>query len=87
VLGFTLQEIQQFVSIREDILDRRQVYNQAVDLEQKRQQLVAVGRNVDQQLEMIDQKIQKLTEFRDEIQAIRRRVNDAMEKLTTREGE
>ncbi|MBO9606463.1 MAG: MerR family transcriptional regulator [Paenibacillaceae bacterium] len=82
-LGITLQEMQEFVAIREGMLRHRQQYlEQGENHERKRQELLEVKRFVDKQLEMVDHKLEKLTEFRQEIERINRRVAAALDNLT-----
>ncbi|WP_127534735.1 MerR family transcriptional regulator [Paenibacillus kobensis] len=79
VLGFSLQEILEFVKIREEISSQSHVYRTSVDAEEKRRQLVEVEKNVAIQLRLIDQKLEKMTQFRAEIGQIHRRICDAIE--------
>ncbi|MFC5402525.1 MerR family transcriptional regulator [Cohnella soli] len=79
VLGYTLQEIQDFVAIREEMYGRRNVYKETGDEAAKKLELIEIKRVVAKQLEMIDQKLQTMTEFRKEIDEIYQRVCKALE--------
>lgn len=83
VLGITLQEIQEFVAIREGMLRHRKQYlEHGENNERKRLELLEVKRFVEKQLEMVDHKLEKLTEFRQEIVGINRRLTDALGNIT-----
>lgn len=81
VLGISLQEIQEFVSISEELNDLRQGYRQTGEEEQRRPKLVEIERNIRKQLQMIDHKLEKLTLYRKEIDQLYNRVHEAIAKL------
>ncbi|SDW95767.1 MerR family transcriptional regulator [Paenibacillus sp. CF384] len=83
VLGFSLQEIIDFVAIREQLMQHRDAYRQTEEAEQKRKQLVEVGHTIDKQMQMIDHKLEKMKEFREELVKIKKRVTDALDQTTT----
>jgi len=78
VLGFSLQEILEFVAIREELSSQSQMYRNSIDAEEKRRQLVELERNVATQLRLIDQKLEKMTQFRKEIDLLHKRIRDAI---------
>ncbi|WP_127581398.1 MerR family transcriptional regulator [Paenibacillus koleovorans] len=82
VLGFSLQEIQDFVRIREELEGRKQVYGQTVEDAQQLQQLLEIQTSLDAQIRMIEQKMEKMTEFRQELDRIYTRVTDGIKKFT-----
>ncbi|MDR6555349.1 MerR family transcriptional regulator [Paenibacillus qinlingensis] len=83
VLGFSLMEIQDFVAIREKLDEQKQVYWKTEAAEEKLSQLREIKVMVDQQMDMVDQKINKMIEFRKEIEHMQKRVNDGISKMTT----
>lgn len=82
VLGFSLQEILDFVAIRENLDELKEKYWKMEELEAKLAQLRDIELVVDQQLGMIDRKLAKMLEFREEIERIQQRVTDGIAKLT-----
>ncbi|OCT15462.1 MerR family transcriptional regulator [Paenibacillus pectinilyticus] len=83
VLGFSLMEILDFVSIREKMGEHRAVYSKTEEVEHKLQQLREMKVMVDQQLSMVDLKLEKMSEFRKEIERIQKRIDDGITKMTT----
>ncbi|MGG1518526.1 MerR family transcriptional regulator [Paenibacillus oryzisoli] len=83
VLGYTLQEIQEFVAIREELLNHRQTYLNVEDQEQKKQELLEMKRIVSQQIEMVDQKLETLKEFRKELDQMTTRIENGLVQLQT----
>ncbi|UKS30912.1 MerR family transcriptional regulator [Paenibacillus sp. HWE-109] len=81
VLGFTLQEIQDFVSISNRLAQRHQEYLHTEDVEQKRQDLQDIERIVARQLEIIDQKLAKIADIRQATEVRYQSVQDALNKL------
>jgi DNA-binding transcriptional MerR regulator len=83
VLGFSLIEILDFVAIREKMGEQREVYSKTEETEHKLHQLREMKVMVDQQLGMVDQKLNKMIEFRKEIEHIQKRINDGITKMST----
>lgn len=85
VLGYSLQEIQEFVAIREEMMNIRNEYVGTDDAERKVAHLQEIKRVVGKQLDMLDQKLASMAEFRKEIDRIYKRVADKLEELTSEE--
>ncbi|WP_240548204.1 MerR family transcriptional regulator [Paenibacillus lignilyticus] len=83
VLGFSLQEIIDFVAIREELIQHGDAYRKAEEADQKREKLLEAGQMVDKQLQMIDYKLEKMKEFRKEIEQLKKRVNVALDQMNT----
>ena len=83
VLGFSLLEIQDFVAIREKMDEQKQVYWKTEGSEEKLAQLREMKEMVDQQMAMVDQKLNKMAEFRKEIAYMQQRINDGITKMST----
>ena len=79
ILGFSLQEIQAFVAIREQLQDHKKAYGQSVDEAEKRRQLELIQPMIEKQMQMVDEKLEKMTQFRHEISQIYRRVCSALD--------
>lgn len=80
VLGFSLQEVQEYISISEAFEEHRQQYRELFDENKKREKLIEVERTLSQQLEMIDQKLKKMSEIRNDMNMKYQRVLKALEK-------
>lgn len=83
VLGFSLQEILDFVSIREKLGEHRDAYRQTEETEIKKRQLLDIQQIIIQQMEMVDRKLEKMAQFRKELEQLSKRVHDGIDKLTT----
>ncbi|QHW32356.1 MerR family transcriptional regulator [Paenibacillus rhizovicinus] len=82
VLGFSLQEILDFVAVREILDEQKQKYWKTEELEAKLAQLREIETTVAQQLAMVDQKLDKMAEFRQELERSQKRVTDGIARLT-----
>lgn len=87
VLGISLQELQEFISISEEFnnqrLDFRQTQNHAAKLEK----LSQIEKTIGKQLRMIDQKREKLTDIRKEFSDLYDRVLQAKRELNQSRSE
>ncbi|MWC29401.1 MerR family transcriptional regulator [Paenibacillus sp. MMS18-CY102] len=79
ILGSSLQEIQAFVAIREELQGHKAAYGQSVDEAEKRQRLEMIRPMIEQQMQMLDGKLEKMTQFRQEIGQIYQRVCNALD--------
>ncbi|SFJ22113.1 DNA-binding transcriptional regulator, MerR family [Paenibacillus sp. UNC496MF] len=82
VLGFSLQELLEFVAVHENLDERKQTYRKTEEREEKLRQLRGIQATIDQQLGMIDQKLARMAEFRGEIEGLRARVSDGIVRLS-----
>lgn len=80
VLGFSLQEVQEYISISEIFGERLQQYRETLDEDQKREKLIEIEGTLSQQLQMIDQKLKKMNEIRNDMNEKYQRVLKALEK-------
>ncbi|EFM08603.1 transcriptional regulator, MerR family [Paenibacillus curdlanolyticus YK9] len=83
ILGSSLQEIQAFVAIREELQDYKKAYGQTVDKAEKRRQLEKTRPMIEKQLQMLDEKLEKMTQFRRDIGQIYQRVCIALDQEHT----
>jgi len=83
VLGFSLQEILDFVQLREQFEGHRDLIRNTEDAEQKRHHLQEVERGLAQQLQMIDQKMETMAQFRREREQLHQRIKEAIKNTLT----
>ncbi|WP_328587381.1 MerR family transcriptional regulator [Gottfriedia luciferensis] len=83
VLGFSLQEVQEYMAISEAFEEFRQQYRESKDSmseEERREKLLGAEPILAQQLNMIDEKLKKMNEIRSEMNEMYQRVIKALEK-------
>jgi MerR family transcriptional regulator, repressor of the yfmOP operon len=83
VLGFSLQEVQEYIAINDTFEERRQQYREtkdSLDEEQRREKLIEFEPILAQQLHMIDEKLKKMNEIRNEMNEMYTRLLKAIEK-------
>ncbi|MCS7462947.1 MerR family transcriptional regulator [Paenibacillus doosanensis] len=81
VLGFSLQELQHYVSITEELESHRQGYRLISDDSEKKRKLEELEPVVKHQLDLIEEKLVKMIEMRDEIKQFHNRVLNAINKM------
>jgi MerR family transcriptional regulator, repressor of the yfmOP operon len=85
VLGCSLQELQQFISIGSTLDTQRQDYKlhykDSADKAERRNRLLEMDRNASEQLELIAQKIAKIHELRSDLEDLRIRIREGIAKL------
>jgi DNA-binding transcriptional MerR regulator len=83
VLGFSLQELQEFVSISEEFNNQRQQIKQIEDNEMKLAKLTEIEQTIGKQLSIIHHKLEKLEEIRAEFNDLHERVLEAKTRITS----
>ncbi|MFD0670126.1 MerR family transcriptional regulator [Cohnella sp. GCM10027633] len=83
VLGFTLQEIIEYVNIRKELEGHKQAYFESDEAARKHEKLIEVKIMLGKQLALIDQKLEKMAEIRNDTERSYRKVCDAIDKYTT----
>ncbi|KIL41625.1 MerR family transcriptional regulator [Gordoniibacillus kamchatkensis] len=83
VLGFSLQEIQEFISISEQFDHQRQIIRDIVDKQARLEKLSEVEETLLKQLSLIDQKLEKMNAIRRDIYQLFDQVVTAKQKLQT----
>jgi DNA-binding transcriptional MerR regulator len=86
VLGFSLQEIQQFLELGKRIEAYRREYSQATDPSVKRQDIKEIREALEQQLEMVEAKMKKMVAFQQEVRNMLTQLQQ-IEETMEREGE
>ncbi|WP_027409423.1 MerR family transcriptional regulator [Anoxybacteroides tepidamans] len=81
VLGFTLQELQHFISLRETLENQRADYRKVTDPKERKVKLAEIIEVLDDQLEMIEEKIEKILSVQSELKTLRERAQAAMVKI------
>ena len=82
VLGFTLQEIIEYVNIVKQFETFRQAYKINPDENRSPDKLLEVKELLGKQLSMIDQKMEKMNDIRAETDRLYKRVCDAIDNIT-----
>jgi MerR family transcriptional regulator, repressor of the yfmOP operon len=77
VLGFSLPELQEFLSISEEISNQRLEIRQIEDIELKLEKITEMEQTVGKQLRIIDQKLEKLTLIQTEFRQLYERILEA----------
>jgi MerR family transcriptional regulator, repressor of the yfmOP operon len=80
VLGFSLQELLEFIQISESIeLNKKGLCN-AEDQPEQLSKMKRVKQELIEQLNMIDRKVEKMQEFKKEMEALLQKVETTLEK-------
>ncbi|WP_192896607.1 MerR family transcriptional regulator [Cohnella sp. AR92] len=80
VLGFSLQELQQYVALLEDFSSHRDSLKQLDDQAEKLRRLESVERLVASQIEMIDQKLERMKKVRSEAHQMLVRIGEIKQR-------
>ncbi|TDG00769.1 MerR family transcriptional regulator [Paenibacillus piri] len=84
VLGFSLQELQQFVSIARLLNMQREEYRQikgSITPAEQRDKLIDIDKTLTDQIGMLEQKIQKIQSFEAELKDLHQRVQERISTL------
>jgi len=81
VLGFSLQELQHYVKVTEMLNDQREQYRNTTDEEERRQQLIEMNKTLDQQLHMVDEKLNRIYAFKADAELLRQRIQEGLAQL------
>jgi DNA-binding transcriptional MerR regulator len=80
VLGVSLQEIQEFVTRSEEFMSMRQGIRETEDRAAKLKKIEDLEENIIKQRQLINQKLEKLMDFRNHIDELNQRVQEAKTK-------
>ncbi|WP_430509902.1 MerR family transcriptional regulator [Gottfriedia solisilvae] len=83
VLGFSLQEVQEYISISDAFEERRLEYRAAketLDDEKIREKLIEIKPILSKQLNMIDEKLKKMNDIRNNMDDMYQKILKALEK-------
>lgn len=84
VLGFSLQELQHFISLRDDFEREREIYQQvkqAHDPVSQKIKLEEISMTLDNQIKVIEEKTKKILSVQTELVTLRERARAQIEKL------
>ncbi|WP_274361733.1 MerR family transcriptional regulator [Paenibacillus thermotolerans] len=80
VLGVSLQELQEFISISEQFANQRKAVSQIDDRQEKLKIIGELEQTVVKQLQAVDQKLDKLNEIRKQIGGLYDKIQEAKAK-------
>ncbi|WP_129689661.1 MerR family transcriptional regulator [Gottfriedia acidiceleris] len=83
VLGFSLQEVQEYMAISEAFEEFRLQYREnkeKMNEDERKKSLLGAEEVLAQQLKMIDEKLKKMNDIRDEMNEMYQRVRKALEQ-------
>jgi DNA-binding transcriptional MerR regulator len=80
VLGFSLQELQQFLALEETIEGHRRDYRNAIDKEQKQQELKEIAAGIREQIDMLEQKMKKMLEWKKKLKQLHEKIQAILEE-------
>ncbi|WP_081979064.1 MerR family transcriptional regulator [Heyndrickxia ginsengihumi] len=81
VLGISLKEIQEFIAIREEINNQMTDLKQTVDTDIKHQKLLRFKEVLDKQRMMIDRKMKKISEIKEDTDQYYIRICEAIKNM------
>ncbi|MTH55667.1 MerR family transcriptional regulator [Bacillus mangrovi] len=81
VLGFSLQELQDFVRLREKIQHHRDDYLHSVDLSKQKEELDHIYDGLTEQISMIDLKMERMQEFKEELIQLQEKAENVKKQL------
>ncbi|WP_438350289.1 MerR family transcriptional regulator [Paenibacillus sp. FA6] len=80
-LGFSLAELQQFLEYRTTLDQQRSEYRSTADREERKVKLENILSSLRKEKTMIDEKIKRMEDFKEELNSMEKRVLDGLEKL------
>ncbi|WP_374718791.1 MerR family transcriptional regulator [Parageobacillus toebii] len=84
VLGFSLQELHHFLTLKETIESHRLEYRNAVNQEEKKQELQNIASSLRKQIDMLEQKMKKMLELKDELEQLEQRIQTILQEVERR---
>ncbi|MBU8919272.1 MerR family transcriptional regulator [Bacillus sp. FJAT-29953] len=79
VLGFTLQELQEFLSLTEMLESQKEEYKKVSDPQEQKAKLTEIIKILDGELEIIEQKIRRIHTVQTELVTLRERARTLIE--------
>ncbi len=79
VLGFSLQELQEFVQLEQIVEEKRLEYRQALEVD-KKQELVPLSKGLDEQIALITQKMMKMQSFKVELEELSHKIHKILDR-------
>jgi DNA-binding transcriptional MerR regulator len=81
VLGFSLQELQQFIQMNEAIELHRDTVRSTEDRAERKGKLIEISEVLNREIEMIKFKMMRMHEFKEELLALELRVKEAISHI------
>ncbi|MEX1029273.1 MAG: MerR family transcriptional regulator [Paenibacillaceae bacterium] len=78
VLGFSLQELQQFIQMNETIEQHRHSVRSSEDKAERKVKLVEISEVLHREIEMIETRMKRMDTFKEELLALEIRVKEAI---------
>lgn len=86
-LGFSLQDLQSYISLNDLIESYKADYRQLSDSISRKDKLIVIIKTINDQLELIEQKIEKIENVRNELKDLKQRAQTAVKVLNQESGE
>ena len=86
VLGFSLQELHQYISLSNDLDEHKHDFRQATDQTVRRNKLTDIDRTLTHQLAIMQQKILNIQTMQIELEDLRIRVRKAIARIDDNSG-
>ncbi|NUK31641.1 MerR family transcriptional regulator [Parageobacillus sp. VR-IP] len=80
VLGFSLQELHHFLTLKKAIESHHFEYRNAVDQDEKKQELQNIVSILRKQIDMLEQKMKKMLELKNELEHLEQRVQTILQE-------
>ncbi|PAD58659.1 MerR family transcriptional regulator [Bacillus sonorensis] len=81
VLGFSLQELQQFMETSKHLEMHKEGYLLSLDKKERKEKLEDIRHMLDEQMRMIDEKIEKFQSFRKRLEGMQKKARNALEHI------
>lgn len=81
VLGFSLQELEQFISMRNKMESQCEGYRNSTDQEERRETLIEIDKVIGAQLELLEEKMQKMLRVKADLESAGERVKKAISSM------
>lgn len=81
VLGFSLQELQHFLSLRDTFEREREIYRQEKNPRSRKAKLEEICHSLNDQIQVIEEKVEKIQSVKSELVSIRDRAQVRIEEL------
>lgn len=81
VLGFSLQELQQYLVMSESLENNKVVYRSANSEVEQREKLFEMVEGIDEQLQLIEVKLMKIQKVKTELEDLRSRAKNKIQQL------
>lgn len=81
MLGFSLSEIQQYLELQAVIEQQKSDYHSTEDRAARRLKLIDISKILQDELTMIDNKLARMAQFKDELIEYENRVLNAIDRL------